>query len=146
MISNLFHNLLISAYSSISKLNYSNQFMICSTAISNLTDGWFWSCDKNISGSNCCLNANEVMSTQANDSANSSFWNAFSDLSKLSYCYCTQKQNTSSFEDQLIDWWQCASGSAASIENTHHQDLLSFKISLNLADSSNNKKKHFITN
>ena len=140
MISNSFHNLLISAYSAITRLNYPNQFIIYSTAAANLTDGWFWSCDKNISGSNYCMNANEVMSTQANDSANSSFWNAFSDLSKLSYCYCTQKQNTSSFEDQLIDWWQCASDSTGSIENTHHQHLLSFKISWNLADSSNNKK------
>ena len=91
MISNSFHNLLISAYSAITRLNYPNQFIIYSTAAANLTDGWFWSCDKNISGSNYCMNANEVMSTQANDSANSSFWNAFSDLSKLSYCYCTQK-------------------------------------------------------
>ena len=91
MIPNSFYNFQTSAYLAISGLNCPNQFMICSNAVSNLTDCWFWNCDKNISGKNYCLNVNEVMATQADDSANSSFWNAFSDLRKLSYCYCLLK-------------------------------------------------------
>ena len=114
--------------------------MICSAAATNLTDCWFWRCDKNISENNYCMNANEVMGTQADDSMNSSLWNTFSDLSKLSYCYCTPKQSTSSFEDQLIDLWQCASDCAGSIENTHLQLLSPSGISSNLEDSSNNKE------
>ena len=86
------------------------------------------------------MNVNEVMTTQANYSVNSSFWNAFSDLSKLSYSYCTPKQSTSSFENQLIDWWQCASDSAGSIENIYLQVLSPSGISSNLSDSSNNKE------
>ena len=80
MISNSFYNFQTSALSAISGLNSSNQLMICSAAATNLTDCWFWRCDKNISEKNYCMNANEVMGTQADDSMNSSLWNTFSDL------------------------------------------------------------------
>ena len=139
MISNSFYNFQTSMISAISGLNSSNQFMICSAAAANLTDCWFWRCGKDFSENNYCMNTNEVIATQADDSANSSLWNAFSDLSKLSYCYCTPKQSTSSFEDQLIDLWRCTSDCAGSIESTHLQLLSPSGISTNLEDSSNNK-------
>ena len=73
MISNSFDNFQTSTYLAISELNCLSHFMICSAAAANLTDCWIWRCDKNISRSNYWMNENEVMATQIDDSANSSF-------------------------------------------------------------------------